>query len=130
MTENRTLALCGTFAAFLAVALGAFGAHGLSTVLSPDQLATYQTGVTYQMWHALAVLLCCVLAQTGMAAPGGRFAGWLFVVGIVLFSGSLYALTLTDVRGLGIVTPLGGLCFLAGWLWLAVNLWSRKMNRE
>lgn len=126
MTPHRTLALCGAFAAFLAVALGAFGAHGLRAVLAPEQLVTYQTGVTYQMWHALAILLCCVLTHTGMATPGARYAGWLFVVGIVLFSGSLYALTLTGMRGLGIITPLGGLCFLAGWLLLAVNLWSRN----
>lgn len=128
MMSNRILALGGTFAAFLAVALGAFGSHGLRGVISPEQLTVYQTGVTYQMWHALAILLCCLLTQTGLIGPGGRRAGWLFLLGIVLFSGSLYVLTLTSLR-VGIVTPMGGVCFLAGWLMLAIQLWS-KPNHE
>lgn len=129
MTQIRTLALCGAVAAFVAAALGAFGAHGLSSVLSPQQLAVYQTGVTYQMWHAVAMLLCAALIQSGLAGTGACRAGWLFLLGIVLFSGSLYALPLSGIRGLGAITPLGGVCFLIGWLMLAASLWSGK-NRE
>lgn len=126
MTQTRTLALCGAITAFLAVALGAFGAHGLRSVLSPEHLVVYQTGVTYQMWHSLAILLCAALVQSGLAGTGARRAGWLFLLGIVVFSGSLYALTLSGIRGLGAITPVGGVCFLAGWLMLAANLWNRK----
>ncbi|MCL6515909.1 DUF423 domain-containing protein [Alicyclobacillus sp.] len=101
---------------FLAVALGAFAAHALKQRIPADQLDVFQTGVHYQATHGLALLLVGVLA--GVFGTSGLlvWAGWLFVMGIVLFSGSLYALTLSGVRALGAITPLGGLCFLAGWL--------------
>lgn len=92
----------------LDVALGAFGAHGLKNRLSPEMLAVFETGVRYQAYHALAILLVAALRGPDRAA-------WCFLGGIVVFSGSLYALALTGVRWLGAVTPVGGLLFLAGW---------------
>ncbi len=97
----------------LGVMLGAFGAHGLKARVDEAALAWWETGSRYHLIHALALMV--VAAHP--AAP--RWAGWLFVAGILLFSGSLYAMTLTGVRALGAVTPLGGLCFIAGWLALA-----------
>ena len=107
--------LIGAVAAFLGVAFGAFGAHGLKGRLSPEMLAVFQTGVQYQMYHAIALLITA-LALARFDGWLLRTAGWLFTAGIVLFSGSLYALALSGVTVLGAVTPLGGLAFLAGWL--------------
>jgi len=103
--------------AFLGVMLGAFGAHALRNKLEPRMLEVFETGVRYQMYHAFALM---ITAWAISQWPGGaaQIAGWLFVAGIVIFSGSLYGLTLTGMRGLGAVTPLGGLMFLAGWLCL------------
>ena len=111
---DKTFLFVGALAAFLAVALGAFGAHGLRTRISPEMLAVFETGVRYQMYHALGILL------VGLTLPrfGGwliQAAGWAFVVGIVLFSGSLYVLSLTGVTLWGAVTPFGGVAFLIGW---------------
>jgi uncharacterized membrane protein YgdD (TMEM256/DUF423 family) len=119
----RTFFLLGTVSAFLAVALGAFGAHGLRERLSPEMLDVYEIGARYQMYHALALL------AVGWAAtrwPGGPVtaAGWLFVLGTVVFSGSLYVMSVTGVRWLGAVTPFGGFAFLLGWLLLAWGVWS------
>lgn len=108
----------GSIAAFLAVALGAFGAHVLKQKLSAPMLANFQTGVQYQMTHAIALVVISVLSQTWGDSSWFRYAGWLFLAGIILFSGSLYALSVSGVRKLGAITPLGGLCFLAGWLCL------------
>lgn len=107
----------GAIHAFLAVLAGAFGAHGLQRVLDETHLRTWQTGVTYHLAHALALVLVGTLEELrGRALSGAHLA---FGVGIPLFSGSLYALAVTDVRALGMITPLGGLSFLAGWLALA-----------
>jgi uncharacterized membrane protein YgdD (TMEM256/DUF423 family) len=110
---DRTYLLLAGIMGFLGVALGAFGAHGLRKFLAakPDgeqRLTWWQTGAQYHLIHALAVGLSA-------AVPGGTLAGWFFLGGIALFSGSLYAMTLTGVRTLGAVTPIGGLSFLAGW---------------
>lgn len=120
---DRLFAVLGAVSALVAVAAGAFGAHALRARLAPDSLAAFETGVRYQMYHALALLLVA-WAATRWPAPPVRAAGWLFVAGTVVFSGSLYALALTGVRGLGAVTPLGGVAFLAGWLALAVGVWK------
>src|SRR3954468_604776 len=109
-------------AGFLGVAFGAFGAHALRSTLSPDMLAIFETGVRYQMYHAFAA----VVAAWAFARWQRRIfgvAGLLFLAGIVVFSGSLYALALTGTRWLGAVTPLGGLAFLAGWALLASGAW-------
>jgi uncharacterized membrane protein YgdD (TMEM256/DUF423 family) len=114
----------GCASALIAVALGAFGAHGLRSRLVPDMLLTFEVGVRYQMYHALALLAVSAVAGR---LPGGAVAaaGWLFVAGTVVFSGSLYVLALTGHRWLGAVTPLGGVAFLAGWAVLAWATWSR-----
>ena len=110
----------GAISAFIAVALGAFAAHGLKSRLDPAMLATFETGVRYHMYHAFA-LLVVGWACTRWPGTAVNASGWLFVAGTVLFSGSLYALSFTGVRWLGAITPVGGLAFLAGWLCLA---WS------
>lgn len=120
MTAARLFLLCGAGYGLLGVAFGAFGAHALRTRLTPDLMAVYHTGVEYQFYHALALLGVGVLLQL-RPAPGLMLAGGCFTAGVLLFSGSLYALALSGVRLLGAVTPLGGLLFLAGW---AALLWS------
>jgi uncharacterized membrane protein YgdD (TMEM256/DUF423 family) len=116
---SRTFLLLGAIAGFTGVTLGAFGAHALRTRLSPDMLAVFETGVRYQMYHALALVATAAL----MSQMEGRlitWAGWFFAAGIVLFSGSLYVLALTGITVLGAITPIGGLAFLLGWACLAV----------
>jgi len=113
----------GSVSAFIAVALGAFAAHGLKSRLDAAMLATFETGVRYQMYHALA-LLAVAWACTRWPGTAVNASGWLFVAGTVLFSGSLYALSLTGIRWLGAITPVGGIAFLAGWLCLAWTAWK------
>jgi uncharacterized membrane protein YgdD (TMEM256/DUF423 family) len=115
---DRTFLLIGALAGFIGVGFGAFGAHALRARLTPDMLDVFETGVRYQMYHALAILLTAV-AVARFDGWVVRSAGWLFTAGIVLFSGSLYALALSGVRVLGAITPIGGLAFLAGWALLA-----------
>jgi uncharacterized membrane protein YgdD (TMEM256/DUF423 family) len=112
----------GALSAFIAVAAGAFGAHALRDAVSADRLAVWETAARYQMYHALGLLVVAYLAAQKSAGPA-RLSGWLFVAGTVLFSGSLYALTLSGITWLGAITPLGGLAFLIGWLVLAWGVW-------
>ena len=105
---------------FLAVALGAFGAHGLKTRLSPEMLAVYQTAVQYHTTHALALLAVGIVTYWLPDSPYLKGAGWLFLSGIILFSGSLYVLSITGDRWLGTIAPAGGSCFLIGWALLAI----------
>jgi uncharacterized membrane protein YgdD (TMEM256/DUF423 family) len=110
-------ARAGALLMFLAVALGAFGAHALRQRLAPEMLTVFEVGVRYHVYHALALF---AVAWISIRNPGSlaQASGWAFVVGIVLFSGSLYLLTLTGTRWLGAITPLGGVAFLAGWVLL------------
>jgi uncharacterized membrane protein YgdD (TMEM256/DUF423 family) len=108
---------------FVAVALGAFGAHGLKRRLSSDMLAVYQTGVQYHFYHTLALLLVAVLLINAPFNQALRWSGALFAVGIVIFSGSLYLLSCTGIRWLGAITPIGGVAFLAGWIALGIAAW-------
>jgi uncharacterized membrane protein YgdD (TMEM256/DUF423 family) len=114
---DRTFLLIGALAAFLGVAFGAFGAHALRARLSPESLAVFETGVRYQMYHAFALLIIA-LALVHLDGWAVRAAGWLFTIGIVLFSGSLYAVAFTGIGTFGAITPIGGVAFLAGWLLL------------
>lgn len=120
---DRTFALFGAAFALIAVALGAFGAHALQSRVEPGDLEIWETAVRYQMWHALALL---VLAALHARWPGGGtvVAGWSFVAGILIFSGSLYALVGTGIRGLGAITPIGGVALLVGWAALIQRLLS------
>jgi uncharacterized membrane protein YgdD (TMEM256/DUF423 family) len=108
-----------SLAGALAVMLGAFGAHALRAKLGADLLTVWNTAVQYHFWHALALLAIGLVAIHLPDSLALRWAGWLMLAGILLFSGSLYALALTGVRGLGAVTPFGGVAFIAGWLALA-----------
>jgi uncharacterized membrane protein YgdD (TMEM256/DUF423 family) len=117
---DRTFLFAGALAGATAVAFGAFGAHALRARLSPEMLAVFETGVRYHMYHALALLAVAALAARMDAGRLLPAAGWLFTAGIVLFSGSLYALALTGVTVLGAITPLGGVAFIAGWICLLV----------
>lgn len=122
---DRVFFSVGCAFGFLGVALGAFAAHALKARLAPELLATFETGVRYQLIHALALL---AVAWAHPRWPGRvlTVGGWLFVAGTLLFSGSLYALSLTGVRGLGAITPFGGVAFLAGWLCLAWAPWRGR----
>ena len=117
---DRTFLLIGSILGFLGVAFGAFGAHGLRSRLSADMLAVFETGVRYQMYHVFAILI--VAAAIGHLGNARLLvlSGWLFIAGVLFFSGSLYALALTGVGILGAVTPIGGVLFLIGWATLAV----------
>ncbi len=114
MSMDRLFFSLGSVSALIAVAAGAFGAHGLRSRLTPDLLAVFETGARYQMYHALA-LLAVAWAVTRWPGALVTWAGWLFVAGSVIFSGSLYMLALTGTRWLGAITPIGGVGFLAGW---------------
>ena len=109
----------------LAVALGAFGAHGLRAKLAPEMMAVYRTAVEYQFYHALALLAVALLALRA-ASPWLSVAGYAFSVGVILFSGSLYLLAVTGTRWLGAITPLGGVALLLGWFALLVYAWQAR----
>jgi len=117
---ERIFLVLGAGLAGLAVAIGAFGAHGLRATLTPQDLATFETGVRYHMYHALALLAVAWVSDRWPGAAATA-SGWSFVVGILVFSGSLYVLVLSQQRWLGAVTPLGGVAFLVGWVLLG---WS------
>jgi uncharacterized membrane protein YgdD (TMEM256/DUF423 family) len=117
---ERGFFVMGSVLALIAVAAGAFGAHALRERLTPDMLQTFEVGARYHRYHALAMI---VVAWASTRWPGSAVAGWFFLAGVVLFSGSLYGLSLTGQRWLGAITPVGGLAFLAGWLVLAWTAW-------
>ena len=120
----RLWLVIGAIACLLAVILGAFGAHALRAKLSPDLIAAYNTAVQYHFWHALGLLIVGILALLLPGAVALKWAGWLMLAGIVLFSGSLYVLAVTGWRGLGAITPLGGAAFIAAWAVLAYAIWE------
>jgi uncharacterized membrane protein YgdD (TMEM256/DUF423 family) len=119
----RFLLILAGLSGFLGVALGAFGAHALQDRLEPRMLEIFETGVRYHLIHALALFGVALLL---LRSPSGWFgaSGWLFAAGILVFSGSLYVLALTGIRGFGAVTPIGGLSFLLGWIALVVGAWT------
>ncbi len=119
---ERLFFLVGSISALIAVVLGAFGAHGLKGRLSTEMLNAFEVGVRYQMYHALA-LLAVAWAFSRWPRAEVTAAGWLFVAGTIIFSGSLYFLSLTGVRWIGAITPIGGVAFLLGWLSLVWGVW-------
>ena len=120
---DRFFFIAGSISAFLGVALGAFAAHGLRIKLSAEMFNIFEVGVRYHMYHALALL---AVAWASSRWPGTSItaAGWLFLVGTIIFSGSLYLLSVTGLRWLGAITPIGGLAFLIGWILLAWGAWQ------
>ncbi len=122
--------LLSALSAFIAVAMGAFGAHALKTVLTADMLAVYKTAVTYQMWHALGLGLIALLRYHQPQSSLIKYAGWLMFTGIILFSGSLYILSLSGLKWLGMITPLGGVCFLSAWLLLIIFSFRSEQSIE
>lgn len=124
---NPIFLLLGALSALLGVGMGAFGAHGLKTVISPELLAVYQTGVTYQMYHALGLIGVALISRQAPDSKLLHWAGWLMFAGIVLFSGSLYLLVLLNLNWLGMITPIGGVCFLTAWL--LITLFAAKIIR-
>ncbi|QLF93852.1 DUF423 domain-containing protein [Pseudomonas sp. ABC1] len=120
----RVFLMLAAFFGFTGVALGAFAAHGLKGRISQDYLAIFQTGVHYQLIHALALVGVALLLQR-MSGALLSVAGWAFALGVLLFSGSLYVLTLTGIGKLGIITPIGGTAFLVGWLCLFIAAWRQ-----
>lgn len=119
----RIFLMIAAISGFFAVIIGAFAAHGLKQILAPEAIDVVKTGVQYQMYHALALLLIALWLSHKPETRGLKASGLAFILGSLLFSGSLYALALGAPRWLGPVTPLGGLCFLLGWLFLLVAAW-------
>ncbi|MCI0446910.1 DUF423 domain-containing protein [bacterium] len=116
----RFLGIVGSLSLFLSVALGAFGAHALRDQLSDRMREVFETAVRYQLIHSVTILIVAILADRGVFF---QYAGWLYIAGIILFSGSLYLLAITNIRALGMITPFGGLAFLAGHLLLLIAFW-------
>ena len=119
---ERLFFLVGSISALIAVVLGAFGAHGLKDRLSTEMLNAFEVGIRYQMYHALA-LLAVAWALSRWPRAEITVAGWLFIAGTIIFSGSLYLLSLTGVRWIGAITPIGGVAFLLGWLSMVWGVW-------
>lgn len=119
----RAILIVGAIVALVGVAIGAFGAHGLRPLLSEHMLNVFETGVRYHLFHALA-MLAAGLSLAYAPIRYFQYAAWAFGLGVVLFSGSLYALSISGLRSLGIITPFGGLCFIVGWGLLAWGYWK------
>ncbi len=123
---NKFFLLIGSLGAMLAVVLGAFGAHALKTTLTPDMLTVYQTGVQYHFYHALGLLAVGLLAFHLPDSATLKWSGGLMIAGMIIFSGSLYGLSLTGERWLGAVTPVGGVAFIASWALLAIAIYRAE----
>ena len=119
----------GAFSALIGVGMGAFGAHGLKAVLSPEMLTVYQTGVTYQMWHALGLIGIALMRQQAPESKLLIWAGSLMFIGILIFSGSLYLLAILDLKWLGMFTPIGGVSFMMAWVLIAIFA-SKKQHHS
>ena len=121
---DRLFFIAGSVLAGLAVATGAFGAHGLQKLVTPERLETWEKAARYQIYHALALLLLAwAITHWPEQAKLLSVGGWLFLAGVLLFSGSLYLLVLSEITILGAITPLGGVAFVAGWLCLVIAVW-------
>lgn len=114
--------LVGSINALLVVLIGAFGAHGLKARLTVENMAIFQTGVQYHFYHAVGLILVGLIAWHIPTSPYLRWSAWLMIMGIILFSGSLYALSITNIRWLGMITPVGGMAFIIAWLLLSIGI--------
>ncbi len=123
MNADRIMITVGAVSAMVAVGAGAFGAHFLRDRLSEDLVTVFETGARYQMYHAFALVLVGMIMSRGAGAPA-IWAGWLFILGSIIFSGSLYALAITGTRWWGAITPIGGICFITGWAVFAWSIWT------
>ncbi len=112
----------GSINAILVVLIGAFGAHGLKAKLTVENMAIFQTGVQYHFYHAVGLILVGLIAWHIPTSPYLRWSAWLMIMGIILFSGSLYALSITNIRWLGMITPVGGMAFIIAWLLLSIGI--------
>lgn len=121
---NKFFLITGALTMGLAVALGAFGAHGLKNKLSQEMLAVFETGVQYHFYHGIGLLIIGLLAHYMPNSAMLEWSGWLMVFGIIIFSGSLYFLAISGLRWIGAITPIGGLCFIASWIFLALAVWK------
>ena len=110
----------GSISAAIAVILGAFGAHALKTMIPPEALATFQTSVHYHFYHSLGLIIIGMLHRMGKVSTALSFSGWIMVTGIILFSGSLYIIGISGIRSIGMITPIGGILFIASWVLLAL----------
>ena len=115
--------ILGSISGFLSVSIGAFGAHGLKSDLGEDLLAIFETAARYQMYDALAIIFLGLIMNS-FQSPLFDWSGWLFILGTLLFSGSLYLLVLTGIKTFGAITPIGGICLLAGWVFLAIGAYK------
>lgn len=122
----KTFLIIAAIYGFLAVSLGAFGAHALKTKLSPELMAVYQTAVQYHFYHLLALMMTALLLIQWPESSWLKFSGYGFAVGILIFSGSLYVLAITGIRWLGAITPIGGLIFILAWLALAIGIFLQR----
>ncbi len=119
---SKLFLLLGSINMMLAVIIGAFGAHGLKSRLTPDMMAAFQTGSEYHFYHALGLILIGIIALYFPVSVWIKLSGWMMLAGIVLFSGSLYALSILNLKWLGIITPLGGMLFIFSWLTLCIAI--------
>ena len=122
----KTFLSLGAINAFLCVALGAFGAHGLQNIMPADMLAVFHTGVQYHFYHALALMMIGLILIHFSKSRLIEASGWLMLIGIILFCGSLYVLSFTGIRSLGMLAPFGGLSLLSAWVLLATGIWKAK----
>lgn len=121
---HKFFLIAGAIAMALAVAFGAFGAHGLKNRLSQEMLTIFETGIQYHFYHAIGLLIVGLIAHYLPDSPMLEWAGWLMIFGILIFSGSLYILSISGIRWLGAITPIGGLCFIASWIFIALAVWK------
>ena len=127
---NSLFLFLSAVCALTGVAMGAFGAHGLKAMLGPEMLAVYKTAVDYQMWHALGLGLIALLKHQAVASKLLLWAGWLMFAGIILFSGSLYVLAISNIRWLGMITPFGGMAFLIAWLLVMLFAFNNGVEKD
>lgn len=121
---QKLFLIIGSIAMAFAVGLGAFGAHGLKEMLSDEMLEIFETGVKYHFYHAIGLLVIGLVAQLMPSSSLLQWSGWLMLAGIIIFSGSLYILSISGIRWMGAITPIGGLCFIVAWVLLALASWQ------